>query len=139
MKTIVVGIDGGAPSKHAAEEAVRLAEALEAKVHFVTVVRKREVTKVESGSDHWLVDNVDRAKEHVTEFLESVGAEIEYSVAGLTGQPADVLVSEAKQVDADLIVVGNADMATRSARFFGGVGSAILGRAPCNVLVVKTA
>lgn len=137
MGHIVVGIDGGAPSKTAALRAVELAIKLEHKVHFVTVERRRDVEHVESGTDRWIIDNVEAAREHVQDFLAESEVKVDHSVSAVTGTPAKALVDEATRLGAQMIVVGNADM-QRVTKLLGTVAAGVAGKAPCDVLIVKT-
>ena len=53
------------------------------------------------------------------------------------GKPADVLLDAARDVEAELIVVGNRRMQGLS-RVLGAIANEIVHRAPCDVLLVKT-
>ena len=53
------------------------------------------------------------------------------------GKPADVLLDTARELDAELIVVGNRRMQGFS-RVLGAIANEIVHRAPCDVLLVKT-
>jgi nucleotide-binding universal stress UspA family protein len=77
---------------------------------------------------------------HAAEFLESLAS----SVGDLTtrihpaaGDPAEAILSVARDVDADLIVVGNKGMQGPS-RILGSVTNTISHHAPCSVLIVST-
>lgn len=137
MKNIVVGIGGGETAKKAAKEAARLASALGAKVHFVTVVETDESAVVGAGSDRWEIHSVDAARAEVERFAHELGSNFDYEVVAVEGDPAKVLVSEAERIDADLIVVGNVRMQGLG-RLLGSVGNHVAHNAPCNVLIVKT-
>jgi nucleotide-binding universal stress UspA family protein len=52
------------------------------------------------------------------------------------GDPADVLIEIAEQHDADVLVVGNKGM---HRRILGSVPNTISHKAPCSVMIVKTA
>src|SRR5215469_8073851 len=53
-----------------------------------------------------------------------------------TGNPADELIAAADQAHADLLVVGNGKTALQRL-FLGSVSSALIHRAPCDVLVAR--
>lgn len=137
MQSIIVGVDGGDPSKLAAREAVALAESTGAALHFVTAVRHGDVETVESGGDSWIVSDVDIAEQRVRDFAASLGSSVRISVSALSGPPAKAILTEASRIGADLIVVGNRRM-QGAGRVLGSVGTDILKQAPCNVLVAKT-
>lgn len=53
------------------------------------------------------------------------------------GDPAEMIVQVAEEIDADLIVVGTGDRTWLSRLIHPSVGSDVAGRAPCSVLVVR--
>ena len=71
----------------------------------------------------------------VADSLRDVVSEI--AVVEATGKPADVLVQEAKRLEADIIVVGNRRM-QGAGRVLGAIASAVARNAPCDVYIVKT-
>jgi nucleotide-binding universal stress UspA family protein len=137
VKRIVVGIGGSETAKEAARQAVDLAVAMGATVHFVTVVGSDEAEVVGAGSDRWELHTTETARLGVQRFVESLAVPLSYDVVALEGDPAKALVREAERVDADLIVVGNVRMQGLG-RILGSVGNAVAHNAPCSVLIVKT-
>ncbi len=137
MQRILVGIDGSSTSQAAARQAVELAEALGAEVHFVTVVKDDELKVLKVSGDEWEISNLAMAESEVLQFITALKSPISYSVAAVEGSPASVLVSEAERIDADLIVVGNVRMQGVS-RVLGSIGNTVAHNAPCSVLIVKT-
>lgn len=137
MRHIIVGIDGGDGSKHAARRAAETAEALGATLHFVTVVTKAETQVVGEGSERWYINTVEEAERMVDQFVGELGVDIQHQNHTVTGDPADELLAVATTVGADLIVVGNHRM-QGLARILGSVGQDVLAKAPCDVLIVKT-
>jgi nucleotide-binding universal stress UspA family protein len=53
------------------------------------------------------------------------------------GDPADVLVEEAKEAGADLIVVGSRGQNPVARAVLGSVSAKVVHEAPCDVLVVR--
>ena len=53
------------------------------------------------------------------------------------GEPADMLVQTAREVGADLIVLGRRDQTPLKRLVLGSVSSKVLGAAECDVLVVQ--
>jgi nucleotide-binding universal stress UspA family protein len=137
IKRIVVGVTENETSQHAARTALEYAEATGATLHVVTAVRHAESDVIEIGGDRWEFSTIDQAQANVNRFVDSLKASVQHTVVALNGDPAEVLVSEAERVGADLIVVGNVRM-QGPARVLGSVGSHVLRHAPCDVLVVKT-
>jgi nucleotide-binding universal stress UspA family protein len=128
---IVVGAAETDAARKAIEAAVELARLAGAEVHFVLAFdpyKDRIDPETRPGSAH------------ADAFLESLAA----SAADLTtrthpvaGDPADVIIGVARDVDADLIVVGNKGM-QGAGRVLGSVTNTISHHAPCSVLIVST-
>lgn len=137
MERILVGIDGSATSQAAARQAVELAEALSAKVHFVTVVRDDDASILKVSTDEWEISNLLTAESNVRQFVATLKSQVPYTVAAIEGSPAKALISEAERISADLIVVGSVRM-QGVGRMLGSVGNTVAHNAPCHVLIVKT-
>lgn len=137
MNKIVVGFADVETAHRVVREAASLAHRLGASLHVVTAIGDDSTTTVDVGSDHWVLRSSDVAEEGIHRFMSSLPEEVDYTVAVFEGKPADVLVSEAERVGADLIMVGNVRMQGPS-RLLGSVGSAVAHHAPCSVLIVKS-
>lgn len=137
MDRILVGIDGGKTSQIAARQAVEMATAMGASVHFVTVVRDDDPAVLKVAADEWEVSNLLTAESNVRQFITTLKSKVPYTVAAVEGSPAKALISEAERIDADLIVVGNVRM-QGVGRVLGSVGNTVAHNAPCSVLIVKT-
>jgi nucleotide-binding universal stress UspA family protein len=77
---------------------------------------------------------------HATDFLEGLAASVDdltTRVHPVPGDPADALLGVARDIDADLIVVGNKGMHGAS-RILGSVTNTVSHHAPCSVLIVST-
>jgi nucleotide-binding universal stress UspA family protein len=139
---IIVGTDGSDRAKYAVSEAIRLAKALGAELHVVTAGRAMHGAKivgapdaaravygpVEAGIRSALIDDA----------LESA------RLAGVTGdghicddEPGEALIRVARELDADMIVVGNKGM-SGGRRILGSVPNKVSHEAPCSVLIVDT-
>ena len=68
--------------------------------------------------------------------METVIAALTGDRAALTGEAADVLMELARELKADLIVVGNHGMHTKKRFFQGSVANRVVHHATCSVLVV---
>lgn len=134
---IVVGVNSAETSHAAAREAVQIAAATGADVHFVTAVTRNEVKVIDLGTDRWELSSLTSAEAEAEKFVSSLGLSLRHSVIALEGSPATVLINEAARVDAELIVVGNVRM-QGPGRVLGSVGKDVAQHAPCNVLIVKT-
>jgi nucleotide-binding universal stress UspA family protein len=116
---IVVGTDGSDRSLIAVDHAARLAAVCSAELHVVTATSPGDTTRVAVKIGH------DATKRHRVRVVEHMRA----------GDPAFVLIEVADEVDADLIVVGNAGRMRRSA---GSVPNRVVHDSKRTVLIVHT-
>lgn len=141
-EAIVVGTDGSETAKRAVTEATRLAKALGAELHIVSAYRPLRGAHVsgapEGAARVWqpLPDS------KVESIIEQAAADVRLSDVKYTthtseGDPGDALLAVAKQVDADIIVVGNRGM-QGARRVLGSVPDKVAHHAPCSVLIVST-
>lgn len=65
------------------------------------------------------------------------GAGISGALIEARGDPGQILVEHAGEVGADLIVVGTRDHGPVGRTLLGSVSTAVVHRAPCDVLVVR--
>lgn len=137
IENIVVGVTENETSQRAARAALEYAKIIGATLHFVTAVRRQENEVVELGGQRWEFSTLDQVQTNVSNFVEPLALGVPHTVNVREGDPAEVLVSEAERIGADLIVVGNVRMQGPT-RVLGSVGSHVLRHAPCDVLVVKT-
>src|SRR5919201_1096502 len=103
MKRIVVGFDGSEHSRKALERAADLADA-EARANALAEARR---------------------------YLEGRGLEGVF-IEG-TGNPADVIVQEAEDSGADMIVVGTRGLNAAKRLLMGSVSTNVVHNAPCDV------
>lgn len=137
-KKIVVGYDGSERALRAVEEAVDLSTAVGSALHLVTAVDKANtIHEIGESSDKIFLSETQIADEHLAA-IASKASHLDVSTAAIPGAPARVLVDQAKLVDADLIMVGNRHMQGLS-RVLGSVAEDVAHKAPCAVLIAKTA
>ena len=67
----------------------------------------------------------------------AAGSVVSCSTELHAGDPADVICRRARELDADLIVVGSRGLGTLDRFLLGSVSAAVAQRAPCSVLVVR--
>jgi nucleotide-binding universal stress UspA family protein len=119
-RKIVVGVDDSEPSDRALERAADLAG------YGSTLT----VVSVTRDGDHYAAGPLENARErllrrHVTAtYLQPVG------------DPAAELVEAARELEADLVVLGRRSRSLRRL-VLGSVSDAVVRRAPCDVLVVR--
>jgi nucleotide-binding universal stress UspA family protein len=145
---VVVGTDGSATAalavRHAAELAVASgAELVVVSAYLRTARHDRDLAEQREAAPEdvrWAVTDVGEAEDHLR---AARAAAVDAGVATVRtraeeGDPADVLVSTAEELLADVIVVGSKGM-TSAARFLlGSVPNKVSHHAPCDVLIVRT-
>ena len=138
----VVGTDGSETAQQAVAEAIRLAKVLDGEVHVVTAYKATRGAKIagapEGAAKVWAVLPDDLAQRTIDEAVSHVrlaGVPVESHL--VERDPADAVLAVARQIGADLIVVGNQGMAGAK-RLLGSVPNKISHEAPCNVLIVAT-
>lgn len=137
---IVVGTDGSDRAAVAVEHAAGMAQLCGASLHLVQgCAGPIVVTQVYSTPI--AIDPADTVRA-CTESLESIagplreaGLDVAVHVPVATGHAA--VCDVARDVDADLIVVGNRGM-SGAKRFLGSVPNSVTHQAPCSVLIVET-
>jgi nucleotide-binding universal stress UspA family protein len=134
MRNIVVGYDGSDTAKRALGRAAELANG--ASVTVVSAVHVHPAAGRSAGP----VDP-DEVSERRQELAE---AETLLAEKGITpelveghGDPAEVIVEQAKGTGADLIVVGSRGLSLAERVLLGSVSTKVLHEAPCDVLVVR--
>jgi nucleotide-binding universal stress UspA family protein len=140
VKRIVVGTDLSARSSAAVKMAAELAEAMGGTLHLVTACPMQAVgmgPEVMVIPDHAeLIDSTRADLESLAADLRRTGLAVE--IHACTGDASDALCSVAETVEADLIVVGNKRM-QGAARLLGSVPNRVAHKAPCSVLIARTA
>ena len=140
FSNIVVGTDGSETAGAAVALAVELARDQGAKIHLVVGVHTATAVAVPAGganvsdpSGGGLRGIAQTMLEEVAGDLEGLETEIHTGV----GDPAEVIISTADKVGADLIVVGSKGLrGTR--RILGSVPNSVAHKAGCHVLIART-
>ncbi len=141
FSNIVVGTDGSETAGAAVALAVELARDQGAKIHLVVGVHTATAVAVPAGganvsdpSGGGLLRGIAQTMlEEVAGDLEGLETEIHTGV----GDPAEVIISTADKVGADLIVVGSKGLrGTR--RILGSVPNTVAHKAGCHVLIART-
>jgi nucleotide-binding universal stress UspA family protein len=134
MDRIVVGFDGSEHSRKALERAVEIANGA-----TVAVVSAVHVEGFLGGGispiDPAEAEARTRALAQAREYLEGRGVNGVF-IEG-NGNPADVLVEEAQDSGADVIVVGTRGRNAAKRVVLGSVSTNVVHHAPCDVLVVR--
>ena len=143
---VLVGTDGSPTATRAVEAAARLAHAYQAKLTIVHAFRPRRPSVVADASfvpteDAWRLTPggaaeslVDRAADHA-QLTACGGLHIETRVE--PGSAASVLRALARELEPDVIVVGNADV--YRPRLRRSIGQALSRRVTSDVVIIDTA
>ena len=143
IQTIAVGTDGSDTAAKAVDFAMDMAERYGAKLVIASAykpvsedrLRKEQVDAPQEIQ--WSInpnEDVDTTLRAVEEAAGERG--LKYASEARNGDPADVLCEIAADHEADVIVVGNKGM---QRRILGSVPNSVSHKAPCSVLIVKTA
>jgi nucleotide-binding universal stress UspA family protein len=142
FSSIVVGTDGSKTADRALTRALELARLTGARLHVVSAYAPAPA-RVSGGppaaeAAEWSIQPdfeveavLDRAGGHA----RSQGVEID--VHSPKGDPADAILAVAREIDADLIVLGSRGM-QGARRVLGSVPNKVSHRAPCDLLIVHT-
>ena len=125
IRTIVVGIGEDPEDEDTLAVALELAGALGAVVHLL---RAYHGEAERPGAEAALADAQRAARE---DGLEAV-------VHPRRDDPADSLIAAAKELDAELVVVGGRSMGLGKRLLPGSVANRVSHRSPCSVLIVRT-
>lgn len=146
-ETIVVGTDGSPSAAKAVAEAAQLARAFDAPLHVVSAFRASPpgaamALAAETGMALALADWDVGVEASVVDELRAVAVRLEAAAVkvethAVCGHPVDAILNIARDVKADLIVVGSKGM-TGARRVLGSVPNSVAHKADCAVLVVKT-
>lgn len=140
IRHILVPVDFSGPSLDSLEYAIQLANGLEAEMTLVHVLEpvyydlecglgpiEQEVRK----RDHWKTQLTE-----LTDLVKSFGLPATFEISG--GIPSDAILSCVLRYRCDLIVMGTHGRRGLTRIRFGSVAEAVLRRAACPVLTVKT-
>jgi len=137
MNRIVVGFDGSDQARKALERAADIAGGA-----TVAVVCAADVSRLmrDPAGGVSAIEPADAearaaALAEARQYLEGRSVKGVY-VEG-TGHPADVIVQEAEESGADLIVVGTRGLNAAKRLVLGSVSTTVVHHAPCDVLVVR--
>jgi nucleotide-binding universal stress UspA family protein len=141
---IVVGTDGSDTAAGAVALAADLARQSGATLHVVSAYKDAitSITVAHVGAvavpDTTLTASELKGatEEMLAEVVKDTGG-VEVHTHAVPGLPADVLISVAESVGADLIVVGSKGM-KGARRLIGSVPNTVAHRSPCNVIIAKT-
>ncbi|HIX83924.1 MAG TPA: universal stress protein [Candidatus Megamonas gallistercoris] len=137
MKRILVPIDSSEIAERAIQEAIKVNRFGEAEVHvlYVADINKLAINAYLSGN---VLLEIGKAGERilnaaVEKFPESMKVVKVYR----TGDPAETITEYAKEINADLIIMGSRGLGLVRGVLLGSVSKYVLERTKCPVLIVK--
>ncbi len=141
---IVVGTDGSDTAAGAVALAVDLARQSGATLHVVSAYKDPVTSITVAHAGAVAVPDTTLTASELKRSSEEMLAEVVKDTEGVpvqthavAGPPADVLISVAESVGADVIVVGSKGM-KGARRLIGSVPNTVAHRSPCNVIIAKT-
>jgi nucleotide-binding universal stress UspA family protein len=134
---ILLAYDGSPDGREALAQAAELASTCGAAVHLVAIIDRSEQVVVALEGVSLISEEEQVATQTALDagvrFLKAAGCIATNAVK--YGNPAHQIVLSAREIGADLIVVGHRDQGTLARWLSGSVGASILHHAPCSVLV----
>jgi nucleotide-binding universal stress UspA family protein len=143
IKAIGVGTDGSETAAKAVEFAMDMAERYKAKLVIASAytpvsedrIRKERVDAPQEIK--WAINPTEEVDATLRAVEEQAGERgLDYVSEARNGDPADVLCDIAGDHEVDVLVVGNKGM---HRRILGSVPNTVSHKAPCSVMIVKTA
>jgi len=146
MKRILVPVDGSPASMKAALLAIDVAETYGSEITFFAVVKRPELIGTAVGGGIGYAGDMRKVVEGLTErqrrmldeFVDGLNCrDIACTKDIMVGEPYEEIISHAKYIDADLIVMGRRGYSKVQRFFLGSVSQRVVSDAPCPVLVVN--
>ncbi|MFY9580220.1 MAG: universal stress protein [Gaiellaceae bacterium] len=138
MKRILIAVDGSDGSGVAVQEGLKLADAFQASVTFVSVTKATLPVLGDPYYQRAISDGIHRAQAALTEAMsvaEETGVVADYEL--LEGDAAEQVVGLGRRRGVDLIVAGSRGLGSIKGALLGSVSSAIVRHSDCPVLVAK--
>lgn len=136
---ILVGVDGSPREPKVLEAAIALAKDRGGKVYLARAM----MVPVSIPTAVWTLQGEDFSQflvEHGNKELEATAEKVPAQLRGEAitrlGQPADVLIALAEELDVDLVVIGSHGYGGID-RVLGTTAAKVVNRAKCSVLVVR--
>lgn len=143
---VLIATDGSEYSSAAAAKFCELYDGVKnLEVRVVSVYENSQVPPMEPfilATEHYLAMTEaakDQALHFATSTAEQIAAnvgELNITAAAVSGKPSAVIVEEATEWNADLIIVGSHGRGFWG-RMLGSVSNGVVNHAPCSVLVVR--
>jgi len=136
---IVVGTDGSDTANIAVAAAIELAKTFKQPLHVVSAFRPISVPGNLPAEFDGCITSSSKVDSVVSEaMMRAKAAGVTVTAHAETGSAADALLSVAEEVQADLIVVGNRGIRSKTRYVLGNVPSKVVHHAMCSTYVVQT-
>ncbi len=137
-RTILLAYDGSRQGREALQQGAEMATLCRARVHLLAVVAQElGVALAETTASSDVLEREYQEVRQVlargAETLQQAGVSVTTHLA--SGNPAEQIGRLAREVGADLIVVGHREQSALSRWWRGSVGASLLAHAPCSLLV----
>jgi len=138
VKSILVAVDDSEPAQWAVDEAVRLAEVLDARVSLVHIIDVAPVLAPEYALDEALKHPalIQAAKELLRGLAERVQSEVLGEQIVREGNAAKQIITAASESRAGLLVIGTHGRGLLGRFLLGSVAEAVVRHSTCPVLTV---
>ena len=137
--TILVGLDGSPREPAVLEEAVAIAKADGATLHLcraMTIPLSIPAAVWTLQGDDFSNFLVEHGEAELRTSAEAIPEKMRGKAIARIGQPADVICALAKELEADLVVIGSHGYEGID-RLLGTTAAKVVNRAPCSVLVAR--
>lgn len=139
-KRILIPTDGSKTAEHAAEQGVKLAQALNSKIYGLYVIDISAFAGIPTEaiweSMRGLLDEEGKKALKVVENMAS-SVKVEYDVLLREGVPSEDIIKFAKEEGIELIVMGTAGRRGLDRLLLGSVTEKVVRTSPCPVLVMR--
>jgi len=141
-KVIVVGFDRTARGAIAVDQALQLARDTGATLHAVHVVHPAVLAGAANSKAFQAAIDTERqgleeSRDRLVADASAMGVPVEFHTTGTSDIP-EAILSTAKSVGADLVVVGNHGMSGKARYLLGSVPNKVAHHSSCSVLIVNT-
>lgn len=140
LQSILVPVDGSAPSLAALEHAIALAEDLGARIEVLSVEVPDDLSD-STMSPHTRVE-IDRTMRDAKDVAVNNARQLlgdRLTTRTEVGDPLRTIVTIANEGNSDLIVIGTYGRIGRLHAMLGSVAEGVIRNAPCPVLIVREA
>jgi nucleotide-binding universal stress UspA family protein len=138
-KTLLVATDFSECAEQALDYAVALAGKLDAKIHLLNVIGipSMGIPEVGVAVTNTLIESTVRTHHTELDKLAARRASANIEVVLRTGDARDVIVDLARELGADLIVMGTHGRRGVRRALIGSIAESVVRTAPCPVLTIR--